>query len=419
MINKCIKNLEFLLNNDIAISEFYNKIEDIENKYVSNKGNYIDDSIKFKDTENNDLKNFVINFLSKRVELINKIIEKNCKNIIKMDYLVFYRKPNNEDKFAFPLVELDKLENLTHLSLGIFYNDSEKELICNLPNELNKLKKLNSLKIKRLSYHGNINVNINREILDKLDFLKIKEVSWIIEDYETFHFKNIKEFHYKIKRFPEKYIAHKKYFFKEFLKGNVSWVKLDKLKIVTPFTNLEKDIIQNNDEYWINEEIIVFFCNAYLRDGYGYEKSTSEFFLYFFNFILNFQNIHIITKQSCKNVEEFILKIYDPTFEGNSYKREDIVYERKRKNVNLNIDPFLLGYDARYESPLKYLNLDIIKIDPSLDSFKINGFTINELKYLKRFISEHLKINEAINEKYNNIEKELENDCDNKKKIIY
>ena len=307
LINKCIKNLEFLLNNDIAISEFYNKIEDIENKYVSNKGNYMDDS--FKDTENNDLKNFVINFLSKRVELINKIIEKNCKNIIKMDYLVFYRKPNNEDKFAFPLVELDKLENLTHLSLGIFYNDSEKELICNLPNELNKLKKLNSLKIKRLSYHGNINVNIKREIFDKLDVLKIKEVSWIIENNETFHFKNIKESHYKIKRFPEKYIAHKKYFFKEFLKGNVSWVKLDKLKIVTPFTNLEKDIIQNNDEYWINEEIIVFFCNAYLRDGYGYEKSTSEFFLYFFNFILNFQNIHIITKQPCKNVEEFTLKI--------------------------------------------------------------------------------------------------------------
>ena len=101
LINKCIKNLEFLLNNDIAISEFYYKIEDIENKYVSNKGNYMDDS--FKDTENNDLKNFVINFLSKRVELINKIIEKNCKNIIKMDYLVFYRKPNKEDKFAFPL----------------------------------------------------------------------------------------------------------------------------------------------------------------------------------------------------------------------------------------------------------------------------------------------------------------------------
>jgi len=147
-----------------------------------------------------------------------------------------------------------------------------------------------------------------------------------------------------------------------------------------------------------------------------YEESTSEFFLYFFNFILNFQNIHIITKQPCKNVEKFTLKIYDTTFEGNSYKREDIVYERKRKNVNLNIGPFLLGYDARYESPLKYLNLDIIKIDPSLDSFKINGFTINELKYLKRFISEHLKINEAIYKKYNNIEKELENECDNKKK---
>ena len=290
---------------------------------------------------------------------------------------------------------------MVHLSLAIFYKDSEKELIYNLPSALDKLNKLKSLKIKRLSYHGNININIQKEILDKLDILKIKEVNWIIEDNETFHFKTIKELHYKIHKFPKKYIDHKKYFFKEFLKGNISWEKLNKLKITSPFTDL-KDIIKNDDEYWINDEIIVFFINAYLRDGYGYEKSTSEFFQFFFNFILNFQNIHINTKKTCKNIEEFILKIYDSNFfAGNSYQRENIIYERKRKNANLNIGPMLLGNDATEESPLQYLNLDIIIIHPSLDSF---------------IIAEQLKINKAIYEKYKNIEKLLENNCDNNKR---
>ena len=71
-------------------------------------------------------------------------------------------------------------------------------------------------------------------------------MNWIIEGNESFYFKNIKEFHYKIRKFPKKYIDHKKYFFKEFLKGNVRWEKLDKLKITSPFSDLE-DIIKNND----------------------------------------------------------------------------------------------------------------------------------------------------------------------------
>ena len=124
--------------------------------------------------------------------------------------------------------------------------------------------------------------------------------------------------------------------------------------------------------------------------------------LNFFNFILNFQNIHINTKKTCKNIEEFIVKIYDSNFfAGNSYQRENIVYERKGKNANLNIGPMLLGNDATEESPLQYLNLDIIIIHPSLDSF---------------IIAEQLKINKAIYEKYKNIEKLLENNCDNNKR---
>ena len=164
-INKYIKKLEFLLNNNIPISELYFKLEDMQEEYVQDTIDYKYDLIKFEDKENNDIENIIINFKSKRVKLIRKIFEKNYKNITKMDYFAFYKN----DKFIFPLVELDKFEKLNHLCLGIFYEDSEKELIYNLPNELNKLNKLKSLKIKRLSYHGNINVNIKREILDKLD----------------------------------------------------------------------------------------------------------------------------------------------------------------------------------------------------------------------------------------------------------
>lgn len=274
--NDFIKKLEILLNYDIFICELYFVIED---EYIC--GLYFNrDSIELKENENenNDLKNFKIRFELKRAELINKILEKNCKNIIKLDYFVHYKMNNDDYKFKYPLIELDKFENLVYLGLDIFYKESKEALIYNLPNVINKLDKLKSLKIKGKSYHGFLNVYIKREILDKLDVLKIKNVNWIIEDNETLHLKNIKELNFKISKFPEKYIEHKKYFFEEILKGNVIWEKLNKLKITSIFTDLE-DIIKNNIEYWINKEIIYFFKIADLREGY--ENSKSQFFFFF------------------------------------------------------------------------------------------------------------------------------------------
>ena len=405
-----IKKLEILLNYDIFISELYFDIEDTDICWINYKRNLLE----FEENENKDLNNIVINFRLKRAELINKILEKNCKNIIKMNYLDFYKVPNNDAKLIFPLVDLDKFENLIFLGLGIFYEgDSKEELIYNFPNLLKKLNKLKSLKIKRLGDHGILNVNIQREILDELDVLKMKGVNWIIDENETFHFKNIKELHFNNCNLPEKYIKHKKYFFEELLKGNVSWEKLNKLKITSIYNDLE-DIIKNKIDYLINKEIIYFFQIANLREG-SEENSTSVFFQYFFNFILNNQNIYINTKKNCKNIEEFIIKIYDQSFCYTCY-RANIVYERKRKNVDINIGPILHGSEATEESPLQYLNLDSIIIDPSLDSLTMNHFTINELKYLKKFISEQLKINEEVYKKYKNIYKELENNYNNNKR---
>lgn len=50
----------------------------------------------------------------------------------------------------------------------------------------------------------------------------------------------------------------------------------------------------------------------------------------------------------------------------------------------------------------------------------MNNFTINELKNLKKFIYEQLKINELMYGKYNEIKKELENNNDNnqRKKLL-
>jgi len=102
--NNIIKKLEFLLNNDIFITEIYFNLK----KYDYCRINYKQDLIEYKDNETNDEKNILISFKLTRAELINKILEKNCKSIIKMDYLVFYKMSYNDDKYILPLIELDK-----------------------------------------------------------------------------------------------------------------------------------------------------------------------------------------------------------------------------------------------------------------------------------------------------------------------
>ena len=315
--NNIIKKLEFLLNNDIFITEIYFNLK----KYDYCRINYKQDLIEYKDNETNDEKNILINFKLKRAELINKILEKNCKSIIKMDYLVFYKMPYNDDKYILPLIELDKFENLDYLGLKILYDyKSEEGLIYNFPN------KLKSLKINGIF---GLNVIIKKEILDELDVLKIKDAYWIIEEDETFHFKNIKELHIKDCDFPFECIEHKKYFFKELLKGNISWEKLSKLKITSILTDLESYIEDNKEDY-LNKEIIEFFSIATLRGGLG--SSNYDFYEDFFNFIFKNQNIYIKTNKNCKNIEEFIIKIYDDNpFVCPTCQRENIVYEKKER----------------------------------------------------------------------------------------
>jgi len=228
----------------------------------------------------------------------------------------------------------------------------------------------------------------------------------------NFPFKNIKELYFKNCDFPLKYIEHKKYFFNELLKGNVSWEKLNKLKITSIYTDL-KYIIKDNIEEYINKEIINFFKIAELREDY--EESNSEFFQDFFNFIFKNQNINIKTNKNCKNIEEFIIKLYDSS-KCPTCQRDNLVYKKKGKNVNIKVGGGLYEYNAKQESPLQYIDLDSVIIDSSLAFFTIDNHSISELKYLKKYISEQFKINKAIAKKYTDIYEDIKCNYNNDKK---
>ena len=107
--------------------------------------------------------------------------------------------------------------------------------------------------------------------------------------------------------------------------------------------------------------------------------------------------MYIKTNKNNKNIEEFKIKIYDNNKCGTCHI-DTIIYEKRGKNVNITMGRRLYGipvinYFGLQESPLKYINLDNIIIDPFLDSFTIDHHTINELKEIKNFISEqHKKI---------------------------
>ena len=77
-------------------------------------------------------------------------------------------------------------------------------------------------------------------------------------------------------------MVKKKYIFKEILKGNITWEKLEKLKISTTFNNISEQI-----EKFKNEKIIDFLKVSYMRESY--EDASSEFFPLFFDFF--FKNI--------------------------------------------------------------------------------------------------------------------------------
>ena len=93
--NNLIKKLQLLLNSNICIKELYfnlTKDGDISTCSID----YQKDIIEYKENEIEDEKNILINFKLKRGELINKIIEKNCRNIINMNYWFKFIYPKRD-----------------------------------------------------------------------------------------------------------------------------------------------------------------------------------------------------------------------------------------------------------------------------------------------------------------------------------
>lgn len=378
--NNNIKKLENLLNSDIVIKEFYFGFKnDFLPFCVDHEGDLISD-------ENNLFSNFKL----KRAKLINTLLEKNCKNITKMKYLIIDKKSldnwEGSKEQILPKVELDKFENLESLDLDILYNgDLDEELIFNFTNKLNKLKylKINGHIIDE-SQNLRLYVYLQKKTLDILETLKIKNAKWFIQENESFNFKNIKNLHINNFLIPEENNKQKKYFCRELLKGNVNWEKLEKLKISQDFGNK----IEYKEEY-INKEIINFLNITNIMISYD------ENIPYIFKHIFENQNLNIKTNEYNKNIEELKIKLYDMGDFERSYESQKIIYEKKGKNVNITVDGRLYGEPiykiGGLEEPLlKYINLDNIKIEPCLDSFTINHHTLNELKEIKNFIDEQL-----------------------------
>ena len=227
--NNLIKKLEFLLNSNLFINELYLDFGYTSPFYIS----YKNDKIQYKEKETDEEKNVLINSKLKRAELINQILNKNCKYITKMKYMIIEKRNSENIDIIFPLVDLDKYEKLISLDLNIFVKGSNENFNYSFTNNLNQLK---CLKIKIIGNKNNAsNIYINKNILDNLEILNIKDANWYIPDNEFFHFKNIKYLHIKNCFIPEESFSQKKYFFEELLKGNISWEKLEKLKIALTY----------------------------------------------------------------------------------------------------------------------------------------------------------------------------------------
>ena len=124
--NLLIKKLE-LVNIENFIEEiFFDLYYQLDNDtfFIDNNK----DIIEYKENLTNEEKNILINFKLKRAELISKILEKNCKNIKKLDYFVL-DKENIDKAIIYPLVDLDKFVNLKDLNLFVLYKTQESEHI--------------------------------------------------------------------------------------------------------------------------------------------------------------------------------------------------------------------------------------------------------------------------------------------------
>ena len=391
--NHLFKKLELLLNIEIFIEEIYFDL----NYQVHNETFFIDknkDIIEYKENMTEQEKNILINLKLKRAELINKILEKNCKHIQKLEYIVF-DKENIDKSIIYPLVDIEKIVNLKELNLFILYNSQEFEHIFNLSFNLEKLK---VLRIRGYNYINNMLINdslsvyIKKEILDKLESLKIKKVRWFVFNNECFHFKNLKNANIEFFQYNDIInINSKKYFHEEFLKGNISWEKLERLKINIPFGY---DKIKKS---YKNNQIRDFINIANLRGMYD---SSQEFYQEFFNYIFKNQILYLKTNKENKTIDDFIIKIHDDYGMNDSGYKPTIKYEKKLNIVKITLEGKLYCQDVFHcpaESPLRSIKLNNAKIDEKLDGFFIDNYSLDQFK----------KINELIFSLNNTFEDEL------------
>ena len=237
-MKKCNEEIEEYLNKNIKLyNEFFKKIEILFNDYIiegikleieSTKWNinskiitiytidYTNNIIEYKDNQTTEEKNLLINIKSKRAELINKLLIKNYKNIKKLELTLL--KNAIDKNIICPLVDLNKFDNLISLDLYILdtneYNE-EKPYIFKFNYNL---KKLRNLRIELSPDYQNSYLYIQKEILNRLNSLKVIHTNWFILNTERFNFNNIKEFLIEC-YIPKKNEFHisKKFFLKNFL----------------------------------------------------------------------------------------------------------------------------------------------------------------------------------------------------------
>ena len=212
-MKKCNEEIEEYLNKNIKLyNEFFKKIEILFNDYIiegikleieSTKWNinskiitiytidYTNNLIEYKDNQTTEEKNLLINIKSKRAELINKLLIKNYKNIKKLELTLL--KNAIDKNIICPLVDLNKFDNLISLDLYILdtneYNE-EKPYIFKFNYNL---KKLRNLRIELSPDYQNSYLYIQKEILNRLNSLKVIHTNWFILNTERFNFNNIKE----------------------------------------------------------------------------------------------------------------------------------------------------------------------------------------------------------------------------------
>ena len=380
--NVLITKLELLLNTEIFIEEiFFDIIYQIINKSFIIDNNK--DIIENIENITNEEKNILINFKIKRAELINKILEKHCKNIKKLDYIILDKK-NIDISIRYPLLHIEKFVNLKDLNLFILYNSQKSEHIFEFNYNLEKLKHLkitghiNTYNI--LSYYP-LSLYIKKEILDELETIKIKKVRWFVLNNEYFHFKNLKNMNIEFFQYNNIINTNsKKYFHEELLNGNINWEKLERLKINIPFYN------NRINKTYKNKEIRDFINIANVRKMHD---SSFEFYQEFFKFIFKNQILYIKTNKENKAIDNFIIKIYDNFSMIFSGFKPTIKYEKKLKIVKITLEGILYCSNFLHvpvKSPLSVINLSNIKMDPNLDGFFIDNYTLDQFKKINELI---------------------------------